>query len=553
MVLGLIVAAGWVGRGLWFFSDDWNIYADYHSGNLLEPFNGHLSLVPAGIYQTLFHTVGVGSYLPYRLCGLVSLGVLGFQVARWSKEMVGPWATVLVLAAIMWNSFGSTNVMFPFLMNFSIPIAALIAIWWHLDRLDSGGSQRGRTPSVGGRHDHPGRHLAAVAVWLTVAMATSGLGVVAAGAVLLELAITRAPWRRWVAVGVPMALWLGWWLGHREANEISTDPAEVLPYAARMLWAGTTSIAAGSKPAGLILGLALVGLVGIVSARGRAFNARTASALGAAVAFAGLTALTRQDTTPPIPPDELRYGWTIGAYVVLATVATVAAWNSTRRSPPAAPRWISAPSAGPVAWVLVVAVLAVGGVRLLGDMADWSDTVAAAAPGLRSNIYAAEAAGADRVPPGTVIRPLSFIPVTAAAYLGAVRDVGSPLEGTSSDQIGGRDDQRRAADELLFASVPFELMVVPVPAAERTCSANASALPGEEVVLQVGPATGADALDEPAVELSRFGAEAALTLTLDGRLGAHTLVIPADASVGTDAVVPYRLSGVGGVTVCTLG
>ncbi|MCC6185411.1 MAG: hypothetical protein IT194_12200, partial [Microthrixaceae bacterium] len=55
----LLVLAAVMGRRLWFFSDDWNIYADYHTGNLLEPFNGHLSLVPAGLYQLLFHTVGV--------------------------------------------------------------------------------------------------------------------------------------------------------------------------------------------------------------------------------------------------------------------------------------------------------------------------------------------------------------------------------------------------------------------------------------------------------------------------------------------------------------
>ena len=61
VVAVLVIVAAWVGRRLWFFSDDWNIFAEYHSGNLLEPFNGHLSLLPAGIYQFLFHTVGVGS------------------------------------------------------------------------------------------------------------------------------------------------------------------------------------------------------------------------------------------------------------------------------------------------------------------------------------------------------------------------------------------------------------------------------------------------------------------------------------------------------------
>ena len=116
------------------------------TGNLLEPFNGHLSLVPAGLYQLLFHTVGVGSYLPYRLCGLVALGILAFQVGRFSHRRVGAWAAALAVTAVVWNSAGNTDVLFPFLMNFSLPIAALVALWWHLDR------------------DEP-RHDAAAAAW----------------------------------------------------------------------------------------------------------------------------------------------------------------------------------------------------------------------------------------------------------------------------------------------------------------------------------------------------------------------------------------------------
>ncbi|NLA37634.1 MAG: hypothetical protein GX868_18375, partial [Actinobacteria bacterium] len=44
-----------LGRHLWFFSDEWNIMGTYPSGNLLTPFNGHLSLVPVALYQAVFH------------------------------------------------------------------------------------------------------------------------------------------------------------------------------------------------------------------------------------------------------------------------------------------------------------------------------------------------------------------------------------------------------------------------------------------------------------------------------------------------------------------
>ena len=348
-------------------------------------------------------------------------------------------------------------------------------------------------------------------------------------------------------------MWFIWWLGHRSANQVSTDPTEVLPYFLRMLWGGTTSIAAGWAPGGILLAAGLVALVGTGVARSRRLDPRVSSALAAAVAFAGLTALTRQDTVPEIPPDELRYGWTIGAYLVFAAVAAVPALTGrspmrTGRGPLQSGRQ---PEPAAVAAVVVCfAVLAPGAAVLLRDMGNWTDTVADAAPGLRSNAYAAEAAGADRLDPDAIIRPLSFVPVTAGAYLDAVADVGSPLAGATGEEIGGRADQRTAADELFFSAVVLELALGPVPARERDCAESVEAVPGSTVVLQAIPGTGAAALADPAVGVSRFGDEPAVTLELEQAVAAHALRLPEDARVGTDVVVPYRISGSGGVTAC---
>ena len=542
-VIGLLLAtAFWVGRRLWFFSDDWNILADYHSGNLLEPFNGHLSLLPAGAYQVLFHTVGLGSYLPYRLCGLVALGILGFQVLRYARGRVGPWAAVVAVAAVMWNSYGNTNVMFPFLMNFSLPIAALVAIWWHLDRARSAGS-----PAEGPLAKGFTRDDAAAGVWLAVALAASGLGVMTLGAVVVELAVTRAPWRRWVAFAPASGLWLAWWVGHREANDIATDLPRVATYALQMMWGGTTALAAGSKPLGLVLAAALVALLVVGATRWHSLDGRVLGALAAALAFAGLTALTRLDVRPSIPPDELRYGWTIGAYLVLAALA---AWRPSaadrERAGTAGARWWR-----PAAFALAVGVLAVGAVRLVGDMGSWTDMVAGAAPGLRANLYAAEAAGAERVGPDAVIRPLSFVPVTAQSYLGAVADVGSPLQGATRPEIGGRPDQREAADRLLFGAVHPTLRTA-LPGARGTspdrtgCASTITAAAGRVVTV-----VGGDPVAAPGtVAVSRFsdGTGAEVEVARPG--AANELVLPADATVGTDAVVPYRLRATPGLLLC---
>lgn len=525
----LVLLAAWTGRRLWFFSDDWNIFAGYHSGNLTEPFNGHLSLVPAGVYQTLFHTAGVGSYTPYRVAGLLGLAILGFQVARWTTSLVGTVVATFAVAAVLWNSSGASNVMFPFLMNFSLPIAALLAIWWHLDRVDA-------APPC---HERTNRHLVAIALWLTLALATSGLGVMAAVAVAVEILLRRAPLRHWIPWAAPVAVWSIWWLGHRGANDVSTDVAAVVPYALRMLLAGSTAIAAGWKPLGVLVGIILFVSVVALTIRHRKLDPRVAAALSAALAFAGLTSLTRQETVVPIPPDELRYGWTIGTYLVLAAVALVPAgrdllstrWRRRTRL------WVAA---GMVAGVILIA----GAVRLTDGMDDWANQVADAAPGLRSNIYAAEALGANRIPADTVIGPLSYVPVRAQEYLDAVDDVGSPLRGGNIWEIGGRPEQRTEADNLLFAHVgiaePVRSDAEIPPDAVDTCAEYAEVPPGGRVL--VVTYEGASTL-----ELGRFG-DPAFVLDVPG--GTSTLSFPEDAPVGTPAVVPYRVRSRQGALIC---
>lgn len=530
LLLGVAVV---LGRRLWFFSDDWNILADYHDGGLLEPFNGHLSALPAGLYQLLFHTAGLGSYLPYRLCGLAALALLGFHVARYCLARVPSTVAVLAVAAVMWNSFGATNVMFPFLMNFSIPIAALVAIWWHLDRDSTG-------------------HDVAAGAWLAVALATSGLGVMTLAAVVVELAWRREPVRRWLVFLPATSLWVIWWLGHRDANDLSGDVPEVVRYFLQMLWGGTTALAAGSRPGGLVLAAGFVVLV-LLAIRSGSFGGRAAGALAAAATFAGLTAWTRLDVVPSIPPDELRYGWTIGAYLVLAAVSMAPARPPGARTagavePDASPSG-RARGSWPAAALIVLAglVLLAGAWKLLDGMRDWTDQVADAAPGLRSVLYATEAAGVERVDPDVVL-PLSYVPVTTGAYLRAVADVGSPLAGARASQIGGRADQREVAEEVYFGSVELGLESPPttVDAPVEGCAESLAGVPGQRIALvpAAEPVAGTATLS-----LARFATSPARELEVRGGSSSF-LALPRDAPVGTRAVVPFVMSAEGNLLLC---
>ena len=428
-IIGTTVVAAFVaGSNLWFFSDDWNIFAGWPSGRLLEPFNSHLSLVPIGVYQALFHTFGVESYVPFRVVGLVAYAALGWVTWRFAHERLGTIGATLATAAVLWNSGGVTNVMFPFLMNFSLPIAALAAIWWHLDR---------RTV----------RHDVTASLWLMLALATSGLGLMTAVAVGVELvwvAVSdrRVDWRRWLTLAPGPALWLVWYVAYGVDSPASGGLRPVVSYAVRMVWGGFGSLVGGNRWLGLVVAAAMALLIVAALVR-RTFDGRIAAALAAPLAFAVLTAISRIGVVPAIPPDELRYQWTIGAFFVFTFVLLLAATADA----PAAWR-VSA--VRPVIALTAIAVVA-NAVIVVGDVGDWNDGVETAVPGVRANLWVAEVAERS----GTLERdralPVSYVRVTAGEYVDAVMALGSPLAGFGADEFGGSADSRRAADEAFVA------------------------------------------------------------------------------------------------------
>lgn len=529
-----------LGRDLWFFSDDWNILASYHSGGLLEPFNGHLSAVPAGLYQLLFRTVGVDSYVPFRLVGIAALVWLGVEVAllarrRLDSARLGPVAASavvgpLAVAAVLWNSSGQMNLMFPFLLNFTVPIAALAAIWRHLDR--------------GTRRDD-----AAASAFLALALATSGLGVMTALAVGAELALSRAPWRRWLVLGPGPLLWAIWFLTHREQTHTTTDPGAVGSYAARMIGAAFESIGAGSPLLGALLVVCFGGYLAAAGLRWRSLDGRLVGALAAPVAFAVLTAVTRIGIVPEIPPDELRYAWAVAAYLVLAALAVARPGPLLARHLPDG-LWYGVAA-------VAAAVVVMGGASLVGDLRDWNAQVSNARPGLSAVLLATEAVGLDRIDPDRRV-PISYVPLTSGDYLAAVDAVGSPIAGVDAATIGPGDDASRTADAILVEELP--VVVRSGACAGRTSaldegpSSAGAPVDGDtvEVLAQAGTVLALDAPGEAAVAVARFAAPAA-GLLLDVPVGPSLLHLPADAAGVHADGLPWRIQVPDGVRVlhCT--
>lgn len=474
------VAIGWVlGRRLWFYADDWNILASYHNGRLLEPFNSHLSLVPAGIYQLLFHTVGLGSYAAYRVVGLVAYAIFGLAVLRYVRGRVVGIGAVLAVGTVLWNAGASTSLMFPFLMNYSLPLAAMAGMWWHFDQA------RPRSDWW-------------ASAWLTFALATSGMGLLCAIAAGTELLVTRSSWRRWLVLSPGPVLWFAWYLRYGEPNPPLKNVGRVTTDTLEILWGGCASLVGGNKPLGLVVAGLICALAVASIWKWKTWTARATAGTTAIVAFAVLTAISRNREHAVIRIDEPRYTWTVGVLLVLTCVSLMPRSNGGG-SPVALlrPAQRVPMLAGLALTALTIALVVNVGVTIR-DSRRWTDSVAQAAPGVRDNLAAAEEADRNGTLDQSRVLPLSFNPVTAAQYMNAVRNVGSPLEGSSPEDFGGIRFLRRVADQTLDRDFGFVAEAITVPlCAGAVWSEGAHMLSGETV--EIAP-------DNDAVEvhISRF-------------------------------------------------
>ncbi len=453
--LALLCVAWATGRHLWFYSDDWNILAGYHNGRVLEPFNGHLSLFPVVVFRAIAVGFGLDSYTPFRLVGLVCYLALGVTVHLYARARVGHIGGALIALAVLWNAAATTNVAFPFLLNFSLPMAALVWMWWFLDRAN-GASELSLTA----------RNEVAASASLGVGLASSGIGLLGMAAAGIELMWTRPPLRRWLIMAPPVGLYVAWYAGfHAPVAKGEGGATQVVSYAAQMVLGGFSSLVGGSTPAGIAMCALFVALLVLGAVRWGTFDGRVAGGLGAILTFSLLTAWTRIGIIPKIPPTEARYCWTVGALILLTSVQLVRGVRFTSPLPT-------------IAGVAMVGALVVNGFVLTSRLSDWDAQVGKAVAGVRTNLFAAEVAGKGLDPQR--ILPLSFIAVRGKDYIEMVQHLGSPVSSFKWQSPSGSAEQRGTADQLLVEDLNIVLqptLTAPIcqPGTEReVVSAGAS-------------------------------------------------------------------------------
>ncbi len=488
---GILGYAAWIGRNLWFFSDDWNIISQYHDGRTFSPFNGHLSAVPIGLYQTLFHTVGLGSYWPYRMLGFCSLILLAVVVYRYTRRLCGDiggaWCTTLML----WGSAGMSNLLFPFLLNFSLPIACLAGMWMLRERPT-------RTRQI------------ALAVVAVVAVATSGIGVVVVGAALVEVIWERAPRSAWIPFAPAVLGWSAWYAVAHDPVPTSNGIGSILRFSSQMLFGGFKALGGGSLLAGWVVVALFLFLIANVGVLRVLRDPRTMSAAAAPLAFVAVTSATRVGVFPPIPPDELRYRWTLAAMLILLAARLWSLRTQTKHEA-LVHRLVPA---------LAVVMLLANVWTLRTEMRGWVQRADATVSGISAALWATQAGTGAPHQIDSHTLPVSYVKVTSGEYRAALGSFSSPIAGKDPGSFYGTSPQHFEADKILFS----ELGIALTPAASipnpDACDAAPSdlergLLPGTTLRLSATASSAVTlGLLSPGIEIGTIPANESLFLSL---------------------------------------
>ena len=194
-----LCAAIWLlelGRGLTFFFDEWDFIEEAGTSgywhNVLQPHNGHPSMIPFSMYEVLLHTVGLRHYWPYQLV-LVLLDIgCGWLLFLLLRRKVHPLVAGAASAALMLLGPAWQDLLWPFQFGFLGSVAGGLGALVLLDRA----TRRG---DIG------------ACICLVASVACSGVGLPFVAGVIVELAWRRRSWRRMWIPAIPLGLFVVWY------------------------------------------------------------------------------------------------------------------------------------------------------------------------------------------------------------------------------------------------------------------------------------------------------------------------------------------------------
>jgi hypothetical protein len=418
-----VVAAAtllYVGRRSSFFWDEWWFIVRRRDGSLddfFRPWNGHLIAIPVVVYKALFEIVGLRHYLPYRVvltATHVGTCVLLFGYLRRRVTVVYALATTIVILflGVAWE-----DLLWPFQITYIFSLAGGLGALLLLDR-------RRRRADIG------------AALALGAALFSSGLGLLFAGGLLVELLWSRRDRRRLWVVLVPLACYGVWYLLDATPSGSMSEFQYFHPFTTTLVGEAGRALSGTGIGVSQALIIAFYVLAVVQAVRTWPVSGRFANTLALPIAFWALVTYSRGEF--PVGP---RYAHPGAIFLVLAGAEVLRTFEMPRRLPRAAI------VIGSVALVLVVANTLVVNLQALGDGAD-NLNVFAASDRTRLSALVHVADRADRH--GVAFPTIN--PLRVGPTLDALVALHYPVE-TPAEMLRAPEHARRTADGTIWEAL----------------------------------------------------------------------------------------------------
>lgn len=415
------------------FGDEWSFFLDRRgmsADSLLMPHNQHFVLVPVLIYKLMLNVAGLDHYWVFRAVILALHVCVALVVFALARRRFGGWAAVACTAPVLFFGAGYENIIYPFQIQFVVPVAAGIGAFMLLET---------------------GRRRADVWACAALVLVTvsSSVGLVFVVGAAVWLALRRRDWRRWWIVGVPVVVYGLWRLNYHPDQSLDLGRIDQVPsLLVRYAVASCEGLFAVGAPFGAVIAALVTIVVGVRLAHDR----RDARTLIGVIATAGawwtLIALSRAD----IPVDQSRYvyvGGVLIAAMLIEALPRPAGELQVRALVPAA--------------LLAVAISVAGLPALRDGSARFAETSAR----LRAQLGALVAAR-TAIDPRFLVHTSVSADNVLGAYLAVVDSYGSPALTVSGIQHEP-DPVRAIADRQLIAGERLIPYAVSSTGAARGC------------------------------------------------------------------------------------
>lgn len=545
-----------MGSKLTFILDDWTyiLYRrDFSADAFLMPANEHLVGGAVVVWKLLLSGFGMGSMLPYRLVSTAMFLLGDWFLFIWIRRRLGSWPALIATVPVIFLGAAFEDLLWfasiTFLGSLTCGLGMLVAL---------------------DRRDRLGDRLACA--WLVGTMLFSSLWVPFALGAAIDIALRRAnrDWRRRAyVIGVPLILYVIWWLGwgHDAENAISLHNIAASPLfvldsfgsAIAALLGLATPVEGMASPSGLDWGRPLAVLLGGL-AIWRVYTLKRIPRSFWVVLAIGLAfwILGGFDLKSGRVPWASRYQLPSAVFVLLVAAELLKGVTLSRRLLPPA---------------LVVVVAAVASNMLF--LHEAYESYLGSTQIVRGNLTALEIAR-NTVDPSFYLEEefadTGFDHIDAGSYFSAVDAFGSPAYTVGELQASG-EPARFAADKVLLNALRVGLEPVSASAAPAAGAQPATpdssgvvavpkdgcvAVPGGKAAPLLslppgGAVVGAGKTPVTNIQMKRF-ASGTEGFPVDFQAGvgageATAIPIPADLST-----VPWKLQLEGGAaTICGLG